>query len=81
MRLNNYQRALFVTFGHRALPVCAVDALDMVDFPLTEVDQVGVEEDADNHKNDEQPQLLVGLFQSVEQRLESCKVADKFEDP
>ena len=53
----------------------------MVDLPLTEVDQVGVEKDADNDENDEQSQLLVGLLECVEEGLEPCKVTNKLEDP
>ena len=52
-----------------------------MDLPLAEVDQVGVEEDADSHQDDEEPELLVGLLQGVEQGLEAGKVADKLEHP
>ena len=69
------------TWWYCLLPVCAVDACCVMDFPLTEVDQVGVEQDAHRHQDNEQPQLLVGLLQGVEQGLETSKVTDQLEHP
>ena len=63
--------------GQGLLPARAVDAGVDVRL-LAEVDQVGVEEDAHRHQDDQQPQLLVGLLQGVEQRLKASKVTDKF---
>ena len=55
------------------LPARAVDAGVDVRL-LAEVDQVGVEEDAHRHQDDQEPQLLVRLLQGVEQRLQPGKV-------
>ena len=52
-----------------------------MDLSLAEVDQVGVEEDADSHEDDQEPELLVGLLQGVEKGLEPGEVADKLEHP
>ena len=52
-----------------------------MDLPLAEVDQVGVEEDADSHEDDQEPELLVGLLQGVEQGLEAGEVTDELEHP
>ena len=71
----------YFTWGYVLLPIGAVDTGGVVDLPLAEVDQVGVEEDADSHQDDEEPELLVGLLQGVEQGLEPGKVADKLEHP
>ena len=71
----------YFTWGYVLLPIGAVEAGGVVDLPLAEVDQVGVEEDAHSHQDDEEPELLVGLLQGVEQGLEPGKVADKLEHP
>ena len=78
---NKFTKASQFTWGYVLLPVGAVEAGGVVDLPLAEVDQVRVEEDADSHQDDEEPELLVGLLQGVEQGLEPGKVADKLEHP
>ena len=67
-----------ITWWYAVHPASAVDAGGVVDLPLAEVDQVGVEEDAHRHQDDQQPQLLVGLLQGVKQGLKASKVTDKF---
>ena len=62
------------------LPISAVE-WSIVDLSLTEVDQVGVEEDTHDHQDDQQTQLLVRLLESVEERLETREVSDQLENP
>ena len=70
-----------ITFNYSSFPIRTVDAFYVIDFPLTEVDEVGVEEDAHHDQDDQQAQLLVGLLQCVEQGLQASKVTDQLEDP
>ena len=80
-KTSSFIKVSYFTWGYVLLPIGAVEAGGVVDLPLAEVDQVGVEEDADSHQDDEEPELLVGLLQGVEQGLEPGKVADKLEHP
>ena len=79
LKLADFNWNVSITWWYAVHPVSAVDAGGVVDLPLAEVDQVGVEEDAHRHQDDQQPQLLVGLLQGVKQWLKASKVTDKFE--
>ena len=48
---------------------------------LGEVDEGGEGEDGHGHEDEQQPELLVGLLQRVEEGLEPREVAHQLEDP
>ena len=47
---------------------------------LGEVDEAGVGEDGDGHEDEKEAELLVGLLEGVDERLQPGEVTNKFED-